>query len=88
MARELDCAWAAQIRPPLISIEQAQNRHVHAVRLDGIERRDEPLRRTCASASVPRQERLGPLANVQNDCAAFEQYLTVLLKDRYLAERL
>jgi hypothetical protein len=88
MVRERDGAWAAQLRPILIGVEQVEDRDVHDMRLDGIKRRNQPLCRTRTAASIGRQQRLGPLPNVQNDGTAFEQHLAVLGKYRYLPERL
>src|SRR2546421_5070906 len=88
MARELHRARAAQLGPLLVGVEQAEYRDVHDVRLDGIERRDQPLRRAGARGGVFRQERLAAFADVQNDRPALEQHTAVLLEDRHLAEGL
>src|SRR6185295_20396750 len=55
---------------------------------DGIERRDQPLRRACTGACVLRQERLASLADMEHDGPGFEEHEAVFLEDRHLPEGL
>jgi hypothetical protein len=52
LPHELHGPWAAQLRPLLVCVEEIDQRDIHDEGLDGIERRDEPLRRAYACAHV------------------------------------
>ncbi len=88
MQREVPRAGAPQLGPFLIRVEKLDHRDVHDMWLDGIQRGDQPLRRTGSRVGILRQERFVAFADVQDDGAALEQGAAVLLEDRNLAERL
>src|SRR5262245_3368645 len=79
---------AAKFCPLLIGVEQINQGDVHHEGLNGIERRDQPLRGAGSRLGILRQKRFAALADVQHDGARFEQHKVVLHEDRDLAERL
>src|SRR5689334_10425320 len=56
--------------------------------LDGAQRRDEPLRRTCTGTHILRQESLASLADIKHDGAGFEYDEVTFLEYRHLPEGL
>jgi hypothetical protein len=50
LLHELHGPWPAQLRPFLVRVEEIDQRDIHDEGLNGIERRDQPLRRACACA--------------------------------------
>ncbi len=58
------------------------------MRLNGVERRHQPLNRPSARARILRQQRLAALSDVLHDGSGLEQHEAVFLEDRHLAEGL
>src|ERR1700738_3790564 len=80
--------WAAQLRPFLIRVKESDQGYVHNERLDGVECRDQPLRRPAARPHLAWQQRLAPFADIEDDGPGFEEHETMFLECWHLTERL
>src|SRR4029077_8665940 len=88
LVRKVHRARSAQPCPFLIAVEQIYHGYIHDVRLDGIERSDQPLGGAGSRAVVLRQQRFAALADVQDDRAAFKEHSSILLDHGHLSEGL
>src|SRR5215510_3018465 len=88
LLHELHRTRAPQLGPFLIGVEEIDQGYIQHEGFDGVERGDKPLRRPRASLGLFRQQRLAPLANVEDDGSRLEEHEAVLLEHRDLAERL